>query len=50
MQPHICPRCGSGLVDVAVVDVSYNNGEYPPNDFVRIEHCTCETCLEEWVE
>lgn len=50
MEPYICPRCGSGIVDAAVVDVSYNNGQQSPNDYVTIVHCTCEMCMEEWVE
>jgi hypothetical protein len=38
MQPEICPRCGSGDVSIA----------YVPEHWV--DHCICNTCLEEWVE
>lgn len=50
MSPTTCPRCGSGEVTVNVQDVSYNNGEYPPNDFITVDHCICNKCLEEWIE
>ncbi len=50
MEPRICPRCGSGVIDTCVVDVSYNNGQYPPNDYITVVHCTCEQCFQEWVE
>jgi hypothetical protein len=49
MEPYICPRCGSGLVDSAVVNVS-SKTSINRKDYVTIVHCTCELCLEEWVE
>ncbi len=38
MSPTICPRCGSGDVNVATIEEHF------------VDHCICNRCLEEWIE
>ncbi len=45
-----CPRCDSQSIDMEVVEVSSNNGQLPPDNFVVIEHCVCRVCGQEWIE
>ncbi len=46
----VCDSCGSDDINVLTRDVSFNNGEYPPMDFVTVDHCICNQCFQEWVE
>lgn len=45
-----CPRCECVNIQADDVEVSYNNGLLPPDDFVVVTHCICNGCGQEWVE